>query len=255
MIPIKTSDEIEKMVYCGKALAEVLDKLKEMIKPGIQTIELDRAFNRYLLKRRIKPAFKGYKEGDYGRGFPASICVSINDEVVHGIPGERIIKEGDVVTIDAGASYEGLITDAAFTVCLNPKDKKVERLVEATERALSLAIEIVKEGINVEDISSLIGRVIQKEGFSIFPSLAGHGVGKSLHEDPIIPNFGHSGKGEKLKEGMTLAIEVMACLGKGDLLLEADGWTLKTADGSIAAQSEHTVLVTKTGHKILTALQ
>lgn len=255
MITIKNESDIKKMEIGGKILAEALSVLEKSLKPGMKTIELDNLFNRFIFKNKAKPAFKNYEAGERGNGFPASICVSINEDVVHGIPGDRVINEGDIVTIDAGVTYEGLITDAAITVPIGEISEEAKRLLQATKEALNKSIKEVKEGARVGDISSVIYENVKKHGFNIFPSLAGHGVGKTLHEDPYIPNVGKKGKGERLEEGMTLAIEVMTSTGSGDLVIHEDGWTLSSADNSLTAQFEHTVLVTKNGYKILTALK
>lgn len=250
MIPIKNSREIELMEKSGSILAEGLNLLKENIKPGITTLELDSIFSRFCFKKSVKAAFKDYKSDL--RGYPYSICISINEEVVHGIPSQRKIKEGDIVTIDAGVDKDGLITDAAFTFAVGKINVEAEKLINVTREALFNAIKIVKEGARVGDISFEIYNHVKNNGLEVFKSLAGHGVGHNLHEEPIIQNFGEKGKGPELKKGMTLAIEVMATLGNGEFLQSKDGWTLKSVDDALAAQFEHTVLVLKNGFKILT---
>jgi len=249
MIPIKSQDEIRIMTECGQILQEALELLKSNIKPGVKTIELDDIFNRFCFKKKVKPAFKGYKSDS--KSYPYSICVSVNEEVVHGLPGERVIREGDIVTVDAGILKDGFITDSAFTVGVGKISSEANKLLTVTEESLEEAIKVVKEGANVGDISFEIYDYVKKNNIEVYKSLAGHGVGRKLHEEPSIQNFGHRGKGEKLEEGMTLAIEVMATLGKGELELASDGWTLKSSDNALSAQFEHTVLVQKNGFKIL----
>lgn len=255
MTLIKTEAEIREMEKGGKILAEGLELLKEKLVEGIETRELDQIFNRFCFSKNAAPAFLGYRPTIGDKPFPASICVSINEDVVHGIPTGRKLKAGDVVKIDAGVKYNGLITDAAFTKIIAGGTEEAQKLIKVTEAALFKAIDQVKEGARIGDISSEMETTVLKNNFNVFKSLAGHGVGRGLHEDPLIPTFGQKGKGAILKAGMTLAIEAMVTVGNGDLATKEDGWTMASADGKLTAQFEHTVLVTKEGYKILTALQ
>ena len=236
----------------GKILASILKEADFQIREGLSTSEIEKSVNRLCLKYKVKPAFLGYRPAGSKEAFPSSVCVSVNDEIVHGIPGPRRICDGDVVSIDLGIIFGGYITDAAVTVAVGNVSKEDKKLIEVTKMALGKGIGAVKSGARVGDIASAIQEAVEENGFNIFKSIAGHGVGKELHEEPTIPNFGLSGTGEVLKEGMTLAIEVMAAGGKGEIRIAEDGWTMKTIDGKKAAQFEHTVLVAKEGFEILT---
>ncbi len=230
-------------------VAEALNAIKEFISPGVTTKDLEQIAEDIIKRRGGKPAFKGY------RGYPASICVSVNDEVVHGIPSTSVIlKHGDIVSIDLGVVYDGYIGDAAITVPVGEITEEAKRLLEVTEKALYIGIQEAKVNKRVSDISNAIQRYVESHGFSVVRQFVGHGVGKQLHEEPQIPNFGPPGKGPKLKEGMTLAIEPMVNAGKYEVYVLDDGWTAKTADGSLSAHFEHTILIKRGGPEILTKL-
>ncbi|NOX20944.1 MAG: type I methionyl aminopeptidase [Nitrospirae bacterium] len=249
MIIIKTRREIERMRKASAIVAEALNAIKEFISPGVTTKDLEQIAEDIIKRRGGKPAFKGY------RGYPASICVSVNDEVVHGIPSTSVIlKHGDIVSIDLGVVYDGYIGDAAITVPVGEITEEAKRLLEVTEKALYIGIQEAKVNKRVSDISNAIQRYVESHGFSVVRQFVGHGVGKQLHEEPQIPNFGPPGKGPKLKEGMTLAIEPMVNAGKYEVYVLDDGWTAKTADGSLSAHFEHTILIKRGGPEILTKL-
>jgi len=252
MIYIKSEEEIEKMRKGGKILAQILENALSKIEIGITTREIDNMVGRLCLKYGVRPAFKGYKPNGARRAYPANLCISVNDEIVHGIPGEREIENGDIVTLDFGVLFRGYITDAARSMVAGEATEQSIKLVEIAKTATLNGIDSVKEGSRVGDISSAIQRQVEDNGYNVFKSLAGHGVGRDLHEDPLIPNFGMKNTGDVLKSGMTLAIETMVVIGKGDITVAKDGWTLKTADGSMASQFEHTILVTKDSFEILT---
>lgn len=230
----------------GAHLARILRTLSEMVKPGVNLRELDSKAQVLIAEIGGMPSFKGYN------GFPASICVSVNDEVVHGLPRDYVIKDGDVVAIDAGLFYQGFHTDSATTVIAGTHTKEGLELLSVTEAALKVGIAAVKPGMTTGDLGSVIGAYITEHKMGIVKELVGHGVGKKLQEDPMVPNFGVPGEGTELKVGMTIAIEPMVTLGKGHVVLADDGFTYKTADGSLAAHFEHTVLITKDGAEVLT---
>ncbi len=247
MIPIKRPDEIKKITRASEIVAEALITLKQVISPGITTKELEQIAEEVIRSRGGIPAFKGY------RGYPASICASVNDEVVHGIPSiDVVLREGDLISIDLGVIYQGYIGDAAITVAVGRVSKETERLIKVTEEALYKGIKEARVNKRVGDISYAIQKHVEAHGYSVVRAFVGHGVGKSLHEEPQIPNFGYPGKGPKLKEGMTLAIEPMVNAGSYEVVIMKDGWTAKTADGSLSAHFEHTVLITRNGPEILT---
>lgn len=230
-------------------VAEALNAIKEFVSPGVTTKDLEQIAEDIIRRRGGTPAFKGY------RGYPASICASVNDEVVHGIPSSTVVlKPGDIVSIDLGVIYDGYIGDAAITVPVGEISNEAKRLLEVTEKALYIGIQQAKVNNRVTDISHAIQSYVEAHGFSVVRNFVGHGVGKSLHEDPQVPNFGPPGKGPKLKEGMTLAIEPMVNAGRYDVVVLDDGWTAKTVDGSLSAHFEHTVLIKKGGPEILTKL-
>lgn len=244
---IKTPREIESMRSSGRILAEILQTLKFQLQPGITTGQVDEMASVELKKHGAQAAFLGFN------GYPASICVSVNSEVVHGIPGDYIIKEGDIVGLDLGVRYEGMITDGAITVPVGEVSADAKLLLSTTEAALAAGIEQVKPGAKTGDISAAIENCLKSANLGVVKDLSGHGVGHEVHEPPEIHNEGKAGKGEVLAEGMTIAIEPMASLGKGDIRVENDGWTIKTADNSLSAQFEHTVLVTESGAEVLTS--
>ncbi len=234
------------MREAGHVVGGLLTHLSRLIEPGMKTKVLDDEARTYLRRAGAQPAFLGY------RGFPASVCVSVNEEVVHGIPGERKISEGDLVSIDAGAVIEGFYADAAVTVIVGSVAPRARKLVEATREALEAGIAQVAEGNRLHDISHAVQRRIEQDGLGIVREFVGHGIGRALHEDPPIPNFGVAHTGPRLKEGMVLAIEPMVTLGGAEVEILKDGWTAVTKDRSLAAHFEHTVAVTADGPSILT---
>ncbi len=246
MIILKSSQEIKLIEKACRIAAEALEMLGELIRPGVKTKELEEYAEAFIRARGGIPAFKGY------RGYPASICVSINNQVVHGIPSDRLIKDGDIVSIDLGVVYEGYYGDAARSYAAGRIGELQKRLLEVTEKALYKGIEKARPGNRVGDISAAIQDYVESNGFSVVRAFVGHGVGRFLHEEPQVPNFGRPGKGPRLKEGMTIAIEPMVNTGSPDVILLDDGWTAVTADGGYSAHFEHTVLITKHGAEILT---
>lgn len=246
---IKTDAEVEAIRISGRLLSETLEFAVESIKPGMTGLELDALVLAELKKKGGLPAFLGY------HGFPNSICISVNDAVVHGIPSSKPFQDGDVVGLDFGVNYHGMITDAARTVVVGQfKDAAVERLVHTTKQSLDKAINVVKNGIKTGDIAATVQGVLDKGGYGIVRDLVGHGVGHHVHEEPEIPNYGIAGSGAYLKTGMTIAVEPMATLGGWQVVLDPDGWTIRTRDGSIAAHFEDTLLVTEESCDILTRL-
>ncbi|MBE0430901.1 MAG: type I methionyl aminopeptidase [Dehalococcoidia bacterium] len=244
MVVIKSSEEIETMRKCGRTLVAVLERLISEIRPGIRTDELDTIMAEEAERRGVIPSFKNY------RGFPANLCVSINDEIVHGIPGERRLEAGDIVSLDAGVTLDGFCTDAAVTVGVGQISEEAEKLISVTQGALKAAVAQARCGARVCDISSAIQRHVESNGLSVVREYTGHGVGRDLHEEPQIPNF-VVGKGLKLRKGMTLAIEPMVNAGDWRTRVAANKWTVLTADGSLSAHFEHTVAVTGNGAEIL----
>lgn len=255
MIQLKTKEDIAILREGGKRHAQILRELVALVKPGLHIQELeDRA--RVLIKEGgDTAAFLDYKPYGADRPYPAALCVSINDEVVHGIPNEtdKVLKEGDVVSLDLGLVHKGLITDAAVTVPVGTISQECADLLSVTKEALMAGIKAAKGGKKVGDISSAIERVGRAHKYGIVEELSGHGVGYKVHEDPYIPNYGIEGKGTALKPGMVLAIEPMFNLGARDIVLDNDGYTYRTVDGKPSAHFEHTVLITKSGAEILTA--
>jgi len=251
VILIKSKKEIEYIRESCRIVAETLQLLKSKVKPGIATLELDKIAEDYIRSNNAIPAFKGYSQGG-APGFPGSVCSSVDDEVVHGIPSTRLLKDGEIISLDIGVLKNGYFGDAALTVAVgNISDDKV-KLMKVTERSLQLGIEQAIAGNKVHDISNAVQVYVEANGFSIVRDLCGHGVGKFLHEDPSIPNFGKKGTGAKLKNGMTLAIEPMVNSGKYDVITANDGWTIVTADGSTSAHFEHTILINNNLPEILT---
>ena len=248
MIKIKTAEEIEKLREGGRKLAAILDSLKKEAKPGIATIDLDKLAEKLILDAGGKPAFKGYKTAGDKNPFSGTVCISINDEVVHAPPSSRELRKGDI-----GMKYKNLFTDMAETVSIGSPDPVGEKLIKVTKEALELAISIVHPGVRTGDIGEAVQNFIEAYGFGVVRQLVGHGVGYEVHEDPQIPNWGRSGEGATLKENMVIAIEPMVTEGNYELYLAKDGWTWKTKDGSRAAHFEHTMVVTKNGAEILTS--
>lgn len=249
MIAIKKEEEIKKMGKAGEILAEVLDILEANAKPGLSTAELDSLAEKLILSRGARPSFKGFN------GFPASICASLNDEVVHGIPSKRkILRGGDLLKIDVGVEFEGYHADGArtFVVGNGEVDEIVIELINTTKVALEKGIKAARKGARLGDIGYAIQSYVEGKGFSVVKALTGHGIGRSLWEDPPVPNYGSRGKGIILKEGMTLAIEPMVNIGDDRVFTAKDGWTVKTVDGSLSAHFEHTIAIMGEGCLILT---
>ena len=248
MILLKSLQEIAKMEVANRIVAEILEGVKEKVKPGVETRELDELAEDLCRQHKVQPAFKGY------RGYPRSICVSVNEEVVHGIPGPRRLKAGDLVSLDFGVKYDGYYGDAAISVPVGEISPMARALLAATEESLYAGIAQVKAGGRLTDISHAVQTVVEGAGFAVIRDFVGHGIGRSLHEDPQIPNFGPPGRGPVLQPGMTLAIEPMTAAGSWKVKILADGWTAITADGSLAAHFEHTVALTEKGVLILSRL-
>lgn len=248
MIIIKSDSEIAIMRQAGKFVASILEKLREEVKPGIKTRHLEMVTIRELRKNGVKSSFKGYQ------GFPAYLCVSVNDEVVHGIPGDRVLEEGDIVSLDVGVTYKGFHADAAITVGVGKIDPQAARLISVTETALMLGINAARPGSHLGDISATIQHYIESKGFSVVREYSGHGIGRKLHEEPQVPNFGFFGEGPLLEKGITLALEPMVTAGSWRTRLADNQWTVLTADGSLAAHFEHTIAITDAEAKILTRL-
>ena len=254
----KSRSEIDRMRRAGRIVAEVLALVEQTLVPGISTAELDRIAERHIRASGAAPSFKGYLGGGrYGKGphaFPASICVSLDDEVVHGIPGERIVREGQVVSIDAGAIVDGWHGDAARTFIVGEVPPEVRTLVESTRLAMMAGIGAAVVGNSVGDIGAAVEDVARTGSYGIVRHFVGHGIGTQMHEEPQVPNFRTGSKGLRLVPGMCLAIEPMLTLGRDDVYIRRDGWTVATRDGSIAAHFEHTIAVTEEGPQILTTI-
>ncbi len=236
------------MEVANRIVAEILARVQERVQPGVTTRELDELAEEMCRSRQVEPAFKGY------RGYPRSICVSVNEEIVHGIPGNRLIKSGDLVSLDFGVKYQGYYGDAALTLAVGEVDSRCQALLAATEQALYAGIGQAKVGRHLTDISHAVQAMVEGAGFGVIREFVGHGIGRSLHEDPQIPNFGVAGRGPRLQAGMTLAIEPMTSLGAWQVRILEDGWTAVTQDGSCAAHFEHTVAVTAEGPLILSRI-
>lgn len=249
VIHLKSAKEIEAMRSASKFVAEILVELREKVREGITTAEIDRIAEDLTLKRKAKPAFKGY------RGFPASICISVNEEVVHGIPSSRrVLRSGDIVGLDFGVVYDGYYGDAAMTVPIGKVSPEIEHLMRVTEQSLYKAIEQAVPGNFISDISAAVQRLADANNYGIVKEFCGHGIGRSLHEDPPVLNYVQNGKGPKIKPGLVLAIEPMINLGTDKVRVLNDGWTVITADGKPSAHFEHTIAVTPNGPEILTRI-
>ena len=246
MIIRKSSEEIEAMARAGALVVETIGAIGEAIRPGVTTAELDELAEELIRSRGGVPTFKGY------RGFPRSICSSPNSMVVHGIPGPYLLEDGDVVSIDVGVTLDGFVGDSAYTFAVGEIDAEAQRLLDACRAALAAGIAEARPGNHVGHISAAVQATTEAAGFSVVRSLVGHGVGRSMHEEPQVPNFGEPGRGPRLAPGMTLAIEPMITAGGPDVVLGDDRWSISTADGSLAAHFEHTVAVTQAGPRILT---
>jgi methionyl aminopeptidase len=247
MIIRKSAQEIDRMARAGEVVADVLALLGERARPGVTTEELDALAEEFIRSQGGSPTFKGY------RGYPAAICTSPNDMVVHGIPGPYSLDEGDVLAVDVGVTLDGFVADSAYTFPIGEISADAERLLDACRAALAAGIERCRVGNRLSDISHAIQVTTEEHGFSVIRSLVGHGVGRSMHEEPQIPNFGEAGRGPVLSTGMTFAIEPMINAGTPDVVVHDDEWSISTADGSLSAHFEHTVAITEDGPRILTA--
>lgn len=255
MIFLKSRQEIEIMRTANRIVSEILADLRERIVSGISTGEIDRISAEQIKRKGAKSAFKGYQIRSGVPPFPATICVSLNNEIVHGIPSsQRVVKEGDIISLDFGVIYKDFYGDAALTFFLGKSDEKTHRLIASTEEALEEGIAKATVGNRIGDISSAVQERVEKEGFSVVREFVGHGVGRRLHEDPPIPNYGVRGRGVRLREGMVIAIEPMVNIGGSDVLMKSDGWTAVTKDGSLSAHFEHSVAITEKGPEVLSRL-
>lgn len=247
MVEIKTKEEIDKLRAAGRLLARILGELRPQIRAGISTRDIDKIAEELISKNGAIPAFKGY------RGFPANACVSVNEEIVHGVPGDREILEGDIVSVDIGINLDGFFSDAAFTVNIGRVSGLKQKLIAVTKRALELGILKARVNNHLGDISAAIQRFVESQGFSVVRDFVGHGIGKSMHEDPEVPNFGATHQGLRLKEGMVLAIEPMVNAGTWQVEILENGWTAVTKDSEPSAHFEHCVAILSDGPEILTA--
>ena len=249
MIILKSQQEIAKMSVAGRIVAEALDGLKNIVRPGVTTLELDKFTEEFLIKKGARSAFKGYRD------YPATICASINNQVVHGIPSEKVVlNEGDIISIDIGAVIDGFCGDAAITLPVGNISPDADRLLKITEMSLYEGIKMAVAGRRLSDISNAVQCCVEENGYSVVRDFVGHGIGQSLHEEPQIPNFGRQGQGPRLKSGMTLAIEPMVNMGRYEIQILGDNWTAVTKDGSLSAHFEHTIVVTDNAPEILTKL-
>ncbi len=247
MIIVKSSKEIAKMQIAGRITAQALQLAGESITPGMTTYQLDKIIHRFITSKGAIPSFLGYG------GFPASACISINDEVIHGIPGPRKILEGDIVSVDVGAYIDGYHGDSARTFAVGEISQEAKALMAATEESLYVAIGLAKPGVRIGDLSSAVQEYNEKRGFSVVKQFVGHGIGKDLHEEPEVPNYGTAGRGPRLVEGMVIAIEPMINQGTESVYVLPDKWTVKTKDSSLSAHFEHTIAITADGAVILTS--
>ena len=247
MITLKSQTEIELMRRAGKITAAARALAGEMVRPGVTTHEIDSAVEQFIRKQGAVPSFLHYN------GYPASVCISVNDEIIHGIPGKRVLVEGDIVSIDVGAYIGGFHGDCAATFACGKISRKAQSLIDVTRQSFFEGIQYAKEGQRLQDISAAIQKYVESHGYSVVREYVGHGVGAKMHEPPEIPNYGHPGRGPRLLRGMTLAIEPMVNAGKAAIQLLPDGWTVKTADGKWSAHYENTVLITDGEPEILTA--
>ena len=246
MIPIRTCQEIDKMREAGYILAGIMDVLEKLVKPNLATQELDRAALAAMTEKKVKSAFKGY------HGYPANICVSVNEEVVHGIPGKRRLAEGDIVSIDIGIELDGFYSDMAKTFAVGKISEQKQRLIDAARASLECSIEKMKPGNRLFDVSNAVQSYVEQRGFSVVRDFVGHGIGRELHEEPQIPNYGTVGKGSVLKDGMVFAIEPMINAGSWEVEILQDGWTAVTVDRKASAHFEHTVAISNGATIVLT---
>ncbi|MGH2683357.1 MAG: type I methionyl aminopeptidase [Actinomycetota bacterium] len=248
MIIHKSLDEVERMRHAGRVVAATIDRLVATVRPGTTTAQLDRLAEEEIRSAHAVPSFKGY------RGFPASICTSVNEQVVHGIPGSRVLREGDLLSLDVGAIWEGYHADSAVSVFVGePPSAEAEKLVRVTEESLEAGITQIRPGARLSDISHAVQETAEGAGFSVVREYVGHGIGRSLHEDPQIPNYGPPGRGPELRPGLVVAVEPMVNLAGWETRVLADEWTVVTADGSLSAHFEHTIAVLEEGAEVLTA--
>jgi len=246
MIPLRSKGELAEIARAGKILAQTLEKLRKCAKPGVQTKELDELAREEIVKRNGYPAFKGYK------GFPGNICISLNETVVHGIPSDRMLRDGDIVSLDVGVRFRDFYADAAITVGVGQIGETAARLIEVTRKALYIGIKNAQSGRHLSDVSHAIQQFVEENKFSVVRALVGHGIGKGIHEEPEIPNFGKPGMGPILEPGMVLAIEPMVNAGTFEVETLDDGWSIVTKDRKLSAHFEHTIAVTAKGPEILT---
>jgi len=252
VISLKSPREIEIMRRANVIVAEVLQELKRRVAPGVTTLDLDAVAEQMTLKKHAIPAFKGYNVG--GRIYPRCLCASINDEIVHGIPSNRALREGDIIGLDYGVIFEGFYGDSAVTVGVGKVSDEAQRLMDVTEQSLYKGIEQLRDGRRLGDLGAAVQRFAESAGFSVVRAFVGHGIGKRLHEEPPVPNYGEPERGLRLKEGMVLAIEPMVNAGGYEVEIKDDGWTAVTKDGSLAAHFEHSVAITKDGPFILSQI-
>lgn len=255
MIVYKSPGDLDRMRRAGRIVAGTIDRVLEAVRPKVSTAELDAVAEAYIRHQGATPSFKGYGGNGARAPFPASICTSINDEIVHGIPSnERTVAEGDLLKLDFGAIWEGFHGDSAMTVIVgDPPTAEADKLVRVTEEALEAGIEQIRPGGRLSDIGAAVEQVASGAGFEVVREYVGHGIGRSLHEDPQIPNYGRPGRGPVLKPGLVVAVEPMVNVGGWETRVLADGWTVVTEDGSLSAHFEHTIAVTEDGHEVLTA--
>ncbi len=247
MITLKSAHEIELMRHAGKITAAARALAGDMVKPGVTTHEIDKAVEAFIRKQGAVPSFLNY------HGYPSSVCISVNDEVIHGIPGKRVLQEGDIVSIDVGAYIGGVHGDCAATFPCGQVSEEALELIRVTRESFFKGIEVAKEGKRVQDISATIQAYVEEHGYSIVREFVGHGIGRDLHESPEVPNYGTVGRGARLLRGMTLAIEPMVNAGSAGVVQLSDGWTVKTKDGKLSAHYENTILITDGAPEILTA--
>jgi len=248
MIPIKTEEDLEKMRSSGRILSWVMGELKKQVKVNISSLELDKIAGELIVKKKAKPAFKGYK------GFPANICASINEEIVHGIPSARKLKNGDILSLDLGVNYNGYFSDAAMTIAIGEVKPEIKKLIDVTKESLIIGVKEARINNHVSDISNAIQNYVEKNKFSVVRQFVGHGIGKNLHEEPEIPNFGQPHLGDVIKNGMVFAIEPMVNMGSWGSKILDNNWTAVTIDGKPSAHFEYTVAVTEKGPEVLTEL-
>ena len=248
MITIKSDEEVKIMREAGRVVGQTLQLLAEAVKPGLVVKELDKMVRKEYARRGVIPTFLGYAEPPY----PATVCVSINEDLVHGIPGDRVIKEGDVVSIDLGATYKGFVGDSAVTIGVGEITPEAQRLIDVTRESLVRGIKAARAGVRLGVVSNTIGEYIEGEGFGVVREYVGHGVGRQMHEEPQVPNYGPPDRGPVLRKGMVLALEPMVTVGDWRTMKQSDGWTVSTLDGSLCAHFEHTIAITDGEAEVLT---